>query len=58
MKEKQITGVLLVIGIFIALIGATLMWLEIAPFSLRITMVILGTSLVGLSNPNVKSKNI
>ena len=58
MKEKQIVGVLLVIGILIALIGATLMWFGIAPVSLRITIVILGTSLIALSNPIAKSKNI
>jgi hypothetical protein len=58
MKEKQIVGVLLVIGILIALIGANLMWFGIAPVSLRITIVILGTSLIALSNPIAKSKNI
>ena len=58
MKEKQIVGVLLVIGILIALIGATLMWFGIAPVSLRITIVILGMSLISLSNPISKSKNI
>jgi hypothetical protein len=58
MKEKQIFGVLFVIGILIALIGATLMWFGIAPIPLRITIVILGTSLVALSNPIAKSKNI
>ncbi len=31
MKEKQIVGVLFVLGILIALIGATLMWFGIAP---------------------------
>jgi hypothetical protein len=58
MKEKQIFGVLFVLGIFIAVIGATLMWFGIAPVSLRITTVILGISLVSLSNTIVKSKNI
>ena len=58
MKEKQIFGVLFVIWILIALIGVTLMWFGIAPISLRITKVILGTSLVALSNPIAKSKNI
>jgi hypothetical protein len=58
MKEKQIFCVLFVIGILIALIGATLMWFGIATISLRITIVILGTSLVALSNPIAKSKNI
>jgi len=58
MKEKQIFGVFFVIGISIALIGATLMWFGIAPVPLRITIVILGTSLIALSNPISKSKNI
>ena len=58
MKEKQIVGVLFVIGILIALIGATLMWFGIAPIPLRITIVILGMSLIALSNPIAKSKNI
>ena len=58
MKEKQIFGILFVIGIFIALIGATLMWFGIAPIPLRITIVIIGISLVTLSNPIAKSKNI
>jgi hypothetical protein len=50
MKEKQIFGLIFVMGICIAVIGATLMWFGIAPVSLRITIVILGTSLVALSN--------
>jgi hypothetical protein len=58
MKEKQIFGVLFVIGILIALIGATLMWFGIFPVPLRITIVILGISLIALSNPISKSKNI
>ena len=58
MKEKQLIGVLFAIGIFTALIGATLMWFGIAPIPLRITIVILGTSLVALSNPISKSNNI
>ncbi len=58
MKEKQIFGVLFVIGILTALTGATLMWFGITPVPLRITIVILGTSLIALSNPISKSKNI
>jgi len=58
MKEKQIFSVLFVIGILIALAGATLMWFGIASVPLRITIVILGTSLVTLSNNIEKSKNI
>jgi len=58
MKEKQIVGVLLVIVILIALNGATLMWFGIAPVPLRITIVILGMSLISLSTPISKSKNI
>ncbi len=58
MEEKQIFGVLFVIGILTALIGATLMWFGIAPISLRITILILGISLISLSNTIVKSKNI
>ena len=58
MKEKQIVSVLFLLGILIALIGATLMWFGIAHLSLRITILILGMSLVMLSNPNSKSKNI
>jgi hypothetical protein len=58
MKEKQIFGILFVIGILTALIGATLMWFGIAPLPLRITIVILGTSLIALSDPIAKSKNI
>jgi len=46
MKEKRISGVLFVIGILIALIGTTLMWFGIASVPLRITIVILGTSLI------------
>ena len=44
--------------ILIALIGATLMWFGIAPVTLRITIAILGMSLVSLSNSIAKSKNI
>ena len=51
MKEKQIFGVLFIIGILVALIGATLMWFGIAPVPLRITIVILGTSLIALFTP-------
>jgi hypothetical protein len=58
MKEKQIFGVLSATGILIVLAGATLMWVGIAPVPLRITIVILGTSLICLSNPIAKSKNI
>ena len=58
MKEKQIFGVFFIIGILIASIGATLMWFGIAPVPFRITIVILGTSLVALSNSIAKSKNI
>jgi len=58
MKEKQIVGLLFVIGFCIALIGATFMWFGIAPVPLRITIIILGTDLVALSNPIAKSINI
>ena len=58
MKEKQIFGLLFVIGILIALIAAILMWFGIAPIPLRIIILILGTSLIALSNPVSKSKNI
>jgi hypothetical protein len=58
MKDKQLFGVLFAIGILTALIGATLMWFGIAPVPLRITIVIIGTSLIALSNPIAKSKNI
>ena len=58
MKEKQIVGVFFAIGILIALIGASLMFFSIAPVPLRITIVILGISLIALSNPFAKSKNI
>ena len=34
------------------------MWFGIAPVPLRITIVILGTNLVALSNPIAKSINI
>ena len=54
MKQKQIFGVLFVIGILIAIIGATLIWFGIASVPLRITIVILGTSLIALSNPIAK----
>jgi len=58
MKEKQIFGVLFAIGILVALTGATLMWFDLASVPLRISIVILGTSLIALSNPIAKSKNI
>jgi len=58
MREKQISDVLLIIGILIALIGATLMWFGIAPVPFRITIVILGIGLIALSNPILKSKII
>jgi len=54
MKEKQIFGLLFVVGVLIALLGATFMWFGIAPLPMRITIVILGTSLVALSDPIAK----
>ena len=58
MKEKQIFSVLFVIGILIALLGSTLMWFGVAPIPLRITILILGTGLIALSNTITKSRNI
>jgi len=58
MKEKQIFDITFVIGILIALIGAILMWFGIAPLPMRITVIIIGISLISLSNPISKSKNI
>jgi len=58
MKEKQIFGLLFVMGMLIALIGATLMCFGIAPVSLRVTIVILGTGLIASSNAISRSKNI
>ena len=58
MKEKQIFEILFIIGIMVAILGATLMWFGLAPVPMRITIVILGVSLIALSNPNVKLKKI
>jgi len=58
MEEKQIFEILFIIGIMVAILGATLMWFGIAPVPMRITIVILGVSLIALSNPNVKLKKI
>jgi hypothetical protein len=58
MEEKQIFEILFIIGIMVAILGVTLMWFGIAPVPMRITIVILGVSLIALSNPNVKLKKI
>lgn len=58
MKEKQIFDVIFVIGIMVALIGATFMWFGIALLPMRISIVIIGISLIPLSNHISKSKNI
>jgi hypothetical protein len=49
--------VLFVIGILVALTGATLMWFGIGPLPLRITIGIVGMSFIALSSPIAKSKN-
>ena len=54
MKEKQIFDIIFVIGILIALIGAIIMWFGIAPLPTRITIVIIGISLISLIKPNSK----
>jgi hypothetical protein len=56
MEEKQISAVLLVLGILTALIGDAFMWFGITPLSLRITIIILGISLIALSKPKEKSR--
>jgi hypothetical protein len=58
MKEKQISEILIILGILIALIGATLMWFGIAPVAFRITILIIGMSLIAFSSPILKLKNI
>lgn len=54
MNQKQLFTVLFIIGILLALTGATLMFFGIGPLPLRITIGIVGIGLIATSSPIVK----
>ena len=56
MNQKQLFMVLFIIGILVALTGATLMFFGIGPLPLRITIGIVGICLIATSSPIAKSK--
>ena len=56
MNQKQLFMVLFIIGILLALTGATLMFFGIGPLPLRVTIGIVGISLIATSSPVAKLK--
>ena len=50
MNKKTISLILFIVGIIIALTGATLMFLGIFPLAARITIGIVGLGLIATSN--------
>ena len=55
METKQ-KRVLFVVGILLALTGATMMFFGIGPLPLRITIGIVGISIIATSSPVSKAK--
>ncbi len=51
MKQRQIYFLIFAIGILLALTGATLMFFGIFPLPLRITIGIIGISLISSATP-------
>ena len=50
MNKKTISLILFIVGIILALTGATLMFLGVLPLAARITIGIVGIGLIGASN--------
>ena len=56
MKQKQVSIVLFIIGILLALISAILIFFGIAPLPLGITVLIVGIGLIATASPIARAK--
>jgi hypothetical protein len=55
-KKKNLFRVLFIVGILLALSSATMMFFDITPLPLRITIGIVGISLIATSSPITRAK--
>ena len=55
-KQNRLFMILFVVGVFLALTGATLMFFGIAPIPVRITIGIIGIGLIATVKPLTREK--
>ncbi len=55
-NQKRLSMVLFIVGLLLALTGATMMFFGVAPLPLRILITIVGICLIATSSPIAKAK--